>query len=319
MFDLAYTITGELREILSNIEGLRRFILFHPLSPKTELKLKWEALVNRVYDILSVADIGTTRSDIVRVLTQPNKTHAQVVEQKIMSCRLALSYAREDWLANPKPVTPATLVSLSELAFSGGNARAATREIENKDRVFKKLFDYLQGQNENPVIVAAIAQAQVSSVITDEHTGIFLGRLLAYLFLYKYGFDCRELVVLDDSGHRQARQITTAIKTAVASGNLTSWLVYFADNLTRTMTRVKENITSSKFYLEMPTAFWDLNERQKTVLKFLEEPGKTVTNRQVQKLFQVSQITASRDLARLTILGLVFAHGKGRSVYYTRV
>ncbi len=45
----------------------------------------------------------------------------------------------------------------------------------------------------------------------------------------------------------------------------------------------------------------------------------TITNKKVQKLFKVSQITASRDLAKLASVGLLFTHGKGRSVYYTKV
>lgn len=319
MLNLAYTITVELKEALYNIEDLRHFILLAPLSPKTELKLKWEALVNRIYDVSSVADIATTKNEIVKVLTAPNKTPAAVVERSIANCRQALHYIWENWLANPKPLTPATLIALTELAFAGSSFRRLTREIENKDRDLQKLFAYLQSQNENPVIVAAIAQAQITTLITNNHEGNYLGRLLAYLFLYKYGFDCREMVVLNDAGHRQAREVVATIKAAVASGNLTSWLTYFATSLTRTMTKIKENITSSQLYLEVPAAFWDLNDRQKTVLKLLEEPGKTVTNRQVQKLFRVSQITASRDLARLTSLGLVFAHGKGRSVHYTKI
>lgn len=320
MLNLAYTITVELKEALYGVEDLRHFILLTPLSPKTELKLKWEALVNRIYDVLSIADIAVTKSDIVKVLSQPNKTHAGTVERSITNCRQALHYLWESWLANPKSITPTTLMALTELAFAGSSFRRLTREIENKDRDLQKLFDYLQGQNENPVIVAAIAQAQITTLITGNHEGHYLGRLLAYLFLYKYGFDCRGMLVLNDSGgHRQAREVVATIKAAVASGNLTSWLTYFATSLIRTLTKTKENITSSQIYLEIPAAFWNLNDRQKTVLKLLEEPGKTITNRQVQKLFRMSQITASRDLARLTSLGLVFAHGKGRSVYYTKI
>jgi len=36
-------------------------------------------------------------------------------------------------------------------------------------------------------------------------------------------------------------------------------------------------------------------------------------------MFKVSQITASRDLSKLGALGLLFIHGKGRSVYYTKI
>ncbi|MCX6732604.1 MAG: hypothetical protein NTV98_03635 [Candidatus Roizmanbacteria bacterium] len=54
-------------------------------------------------------------------------------------------------------------------------------------------------------------------------------------------------------------------------------------------------------------------------MNLFSTPGAKVSNRMVQKKFKVSQITASRDLAKLADSGLIFAIGKGRSTYYTKV
>ena len=57
--------------------------------------------------------------------------------------------------------------------------------------------------------------------------------------------------------------------------------------------------------LGISSSFWDLNERQKVILGILDQPGVSITNKTVQKRFKISQITASRDLSKLAILGLL--------------
>ncbi len=69
----------------------------------------------------------------------------------------------------------------------------------------------------------------------------------------------------------------------------------------------------------MAQSYFELNDRQTSILNMLDLPQGSITNRKIQKAYKVSQITASRDLAKLTTLGFLFSHGKGRSVYYTKV
>jgi len=61
-----------------------------------------------------------------------------------------------------------------------------------------------------------------------------------------------------------------------------------------------------------------LNDRQNKILERLENPNLKITNKDVQKMFGVSQITASRDLSKMANLGILLPHGKGRSVFYTK-
>jgi Fic family protein len=53
-------------------------------------------------------------------------------------------------------------------------------------------------------------------------------------------------------------------------------------------------------------------------MAIVDRPGTRITNKMVQKHFKVSQITASRELAKLATLGLIISIGKGRSIYYTK-
>jgi len=102
-------------------------------------------------------------------------------------------------------------------------------------------------------------------------------------------------------------------------GNLTLWLEYFAFCLMHSLEKTADIVKNQKFQEDLPASFWKLNGRQRQILETLDQPGVKITNKDVQKAHGISQITASRDLARLTNLGLLLAHGKGRSVYYTKV
>jgi Fic family protein len=104
-----------------------------------------------------------------------------------------------------------------------------------------------------------------------------------------------------------------------AEGNLTLWLEYFAFCIMTSLEKTAEVIKNQKFGKELPASFWKLNIRQKQILYYLENPDMKITNKEVQKMHGVSQITASRDLTELTTLGHLFARGKGRSVFYTKV
>ena len=60
----------------------------------------------------------------------------------------------------------------------------------------------------------------------------------------------------------------------------------------------------------------DLNERQKKIIKFIEE-NKRMTTSQCAHLLNVSNDTALRELLKLRSLGLVGQKGVGRGTYYT--
>ena len=81
------------------------------------------------------------------------------------------------------------------------------------------------------------------------------------------------------------------------------------------MEKVLENILHKN---NASASLWRLSNRQKLIMEKLENPNIKITNREVAKMFAVSQITASRDLSKMVNLGILLPHGKGRSVYYTK-
>ena len=59
----------------------------------------------------------------------------------------------------------------------------------------------------------------------------------------------------------------------------------------------------------------DLNERQKKIIKFIQENGR-ITTSQCAGLLNVSNDTALRELSKLKSLGLIKQKGIGREAYY---
>lgn len=182
------------------------------------------------------------------------------------------------------------------------------------------LLNLLQARPEHPFISAGIAQIQcqlISQTYLEELNGLF-ARVLSYLVLYQRGFDIRRLVFLEHAWTQDMHAYQSQIQTTYAYKGLNPWLEYFlssaVESLSWTLSRLE-----SRPQTDLPQAFFELTDRQKAILSLLDYPGTTVTNRTIQKKFQVSQITASRDLSRLASLGLIFTHGKGRSVYYSKV
>ena len=300
MINLSYNISPTLKSFISKIELLRQKILLTPLAPKVELQLRWKATINRVY--WSMISIGKplNKERIIKLLEEPQKTGRSTQDYQPIKYKKALDYIKEFWLVSQERIGPKTILTLHDIACYG-NFRSSLAEL-------KQLLDYLQSSPEQPVIQAGIAYIEILNISPFTQGSTQIACLLSLIFLYKAGYDFRGLVVLEEYFHKE---------NASFSQNLTPFLESFASAMMAQLEKIAYSNLSSKEFL--PTSFWQLNDRQKEILNFLENPDAAITNKKVQSLYGISQITASRDLTKLANLGLLFAHGKGRSVFYTRV
>lgn len=310
MRGLSYNLSSSLTESLQKIENLRQKILVVPLSQKTELRIRWEAMINRIYWSLVLSANPLTKAEMVKLLTEGKKKRFTKEEQEAISYKKALDYVSQNWFVSQNRITPKVVVTLHDLACPG--------RLRGSEAPLKQVLDYLQVSSENPVVQAGVAQIQIITLAPFSDGNGRTARLLALLFLYKAGFDFRGLLVLEEYFCRDLASFTEATQSVSKNQNLTFWLEYFAKGIVAQLEKAQEDLTLQRSHLDLPATFWGLNDRQKEILTMLDQPDATITNKKVQKQFRVSQITASRDLAKLASLGLLFAHGRGRSVYYTR-
>lgn len=318
MLPLVYTSSTFLRGSLNRIESLRQRILLTPLSPKTELRLRWEAKVNRTYWACHFDGNSLKKDQVIKILSahapKPSSQDARVVSYKS-----ALDYLLGNWLVNPDAVTPQVVWTLYEILGSGSRRRDLEATWGTIEAPVKQLLEYLQTKSESPIIQAAIAQIELVSAAPDDLITVKVAQMVSYLFLYKAGYDFRGLLVLEENPQNGPVALGQMVGRCLKIGNLNAALESFVDGLVAQLEKIASGLETFRPQTDLPASFFELSDRQKETLANLDQPGATITNKKVQKLFKISQITASRDLAKLANLGLLITHGKGRAVYYTRV
>lgn len=311
MLKLSYNLSLTLKKHLQSIESSRKEILTASINPKVELRLRWEAMVDRIYFALGSGRSHLTKKETIKLLSrQRNKLTAE--EKEVINLRNAFTYINQNWLISRRNITFRVVEELLDmLKIKRGVSYTAER--------VNSVLTYLQTGNDHPFVQSAIIQDQIDRGEGDMRLYALIASLMGYIFIYKYGYDIRGLLILEGYWSSEAETINKIKLETEKSGNLTGWLEYYTQCVDRELERIKKEIEDIRFHTETGASFWELSSRQKEIIGLLEEPDKTITNRVVQKEFGVSQITASRDLSRLAIIGLLYPHGKGRSVYYTRV
>lgn len=313
-----YNLSTKLQSRLKKAELLRRRILLTPINPRKKLRLAWEAEVERIYWSFSLTDNPPSKADIIKVLSR-NQKRLSKEKRKIVAYKNALDYVRENWLVEERRVSLNTIRELFDLAIKPATDNPSISKFNSKSKSIEHFLNYLASGEENPIIQAGIAHIHLLILSPFEDGNGRVSRLATYLFLYKNGYDYLDLFCLDEYFRRDLIALKEAVQSVTESQNLTLWLEYFVEGVVIQLEKASKNIESERFKTETPASFWKLNERQKKILNLLQNPEERITNNMVQKMFKISQITASRDLSKLKRLGLLFPHGKGRSTYYTRV
>jgi Fic family protein len=312
MLNITYNISPRLNEYLSRIEDLRKQILLTPIPPAKELQLRWEATFNRIHYSLKLEGNSMKKGDMLKLLSELTHQKLSNDQKAVLAYKEALNYISINWQGSQNAVDAQTLIDLHKI-IGGGRLRVPRAGLQY-------LLDYLQTTSGSPVIQAAIINIEMEKMqLFTEHNSS-IAHLAADLFLYKYGYDFRGFLAYEAAWMEDADSFKENHGRALNAVSLTLWLEYFAQNIVRQLEGIVRSINKPKSgTIDMRESFWQLNERQKSILNYLDQPQITITNRQIQRKHKVSQITASRDLARLTNLGFLLSHGKGRSVYYTKI
>lgn len=312
MLNISYNISPRLKEYLDKIENLRRQILLTPIAPKTELRLKWDAIFNRTYSCLKLAGNPLDKEYMQKLLGEITHKKIKKEEQEIIKYKTALDFISQNWTGSTNAINSQSLIELHRLIGNG--------KLRVPEAGLQYLLDYLQARSENPIIQAGILSIEMEKMQLFSENNKLISYLAPLIFLYKYGYDFRGFLAYETEWLDDSKSFKDNHERALTAVSLTLWLEYFASCILKRLDIIIQSLDKPKSAAsDLKEAFWDLNERQRSILAYLGQPQATITNRQIQKKHKVSQITASRDLAKLTNLGHLFSHGKGRSVYYTKI
>lgn len=309
MMNFSYTLAPSLKKELENAEKTRNQILLELIPPKEELELRWEELLEKIRDAKRISGQNLKKhqiSDNISLFQGSKKN----TDKEIVAYKKAYDFIRQNWKLNESIVASTDIKNLYSF-FKNGH--------EFDEKILKQTIDFIQVNPEHPIVQSALALILILPLLPQNDQAIPLSILLASLFLYKNGFDFREMLSIEEFVANDIEHFKNLIKTAQTDKNLSSYLEYFGQNVALQAERALKKLEKRPIEKTLPNYFYELTERQKEILTLLDKPSVKITNKTVQKYFGVSQITASRDLAKLNTLGLIFSAGKGRSVYYTKI
>lgn len=309
--EFSYSISDYLRESLNKIDYLRVKIYLVPLTVKEELRLRWEAGVLRTFFTFSLVGQPFSKNEVVKILTlQGDKVHPQ--HKPVLNYKKAIDFIYWEYLFSQKNMGVKEIYDIYDIIHA--------KHLKIEEGKLRRLLDYLSASasSDHPIIQAGILHEEILSLSPFRSQNKQMSLLLTHLFLYNRGYDFRGLLVLEEYFMKNVVSYSEALSNVSQTTNLTLWLEYFATAIISQLEEVLRIIESQDYKAHLPAVYFELNDRQKHILTFLEEPGSRITNKKVRNIFNISQITASRDLAHLKTLGLLFSRGKGRSISYTR-
>ncbi|HVZ66922.1 MAG TPA: hypothetical protein VG917_01540 [Patescibacteria group bacterium] len=311
MIDFSFTITPTLKKEIEKIDETRNKILIQLLSRAEELELRWESNLDRITYSSRLTPKKFTKAETLSVLN-PIKTDGEykMSKSEIKSYVNCYEWINQKWLMSKEKVKEDDIKKV--IAFF-------PHKVNTKDTNIKQILDFVQINPEHPIVQSALVFALFYLSLPKDSDNIKLSFIISYIFLYKYGYDLRGLLNLEEFFSNDLDHFRNLINEGAANRNLSSYLEYFTQGVSISSEHALRKILNGERRHDLPASFYELSDRQREILMLFEKPGAKVSNKTVQKAFEVSQITASRDLAKLYALGLIFSAGKGRSVYYTRI
>ncbi len=307
MLTFSYTLFPTLKKEIENIDATRDKILVELMPPSVEIKTKFETTARIIRSSLFLEGKHIEEKEVISILE--GKKVKNEVGQSVKNTYEALSFIRRNWLLSGKRINPEAVLDLIKIQKN---------DIRLEKKQISDIVDFITVNPEHPIVQAGLAFILTTQLLPQLNQRIKISINISRMFLYNSGYDLRDMINLEEYFALDLANLEKIIKRSVDEKNISSFLEYFVQTLSLESEKVLDKIRNRKQDL-VPSQLSVLTERQKKILSLFDIPEVKVTNRVVQREYGISQITASRDLARLATLGLIFTNGKGRSVFYTKI
>lgn len=303
MFQFKFVRSDKLTRNLEGINHNRLLILSKAIPPQQRLQNQWFAKSQLLHDLLASEDITFELAEIEQILLETNlsRSSKHILVHNLNQCLHQIYW---DWTGNPNRL------NLSDLSSLYTQISKAT--FKSEDPQLRFTLEYLQASPDHPIIIATIIAAVMPNLNVYPEHNTLLGYLTAQIFLAKSGFDLDYQLNLVQAVSRRNDETEATIKASNNFDDLTLWLELCS---TRILTQLEKVASEDN---QIQPSFPKLTDRQRKILDFLSNTNSHITNKKVQELFKISQITASRELAKLNTLGLISAEGAGRSIKYIK-
>lgn len=308
MFSFSYTLTPLLKREIEKIDATRRRILIEQVPRNEELQLRWEANLERAMQASRLTDRKLKRSEVMDALKPTKKPNDYEVEAEAYA--KAYEWLNQKWYMNREKVEVRNVLKILSFLPKKTNI--------DEDKLHQAL-EFIQVKPEHPVVQSGIFLSLISQLLPEDTKSIKMSIIISILFMYKRGYDFRGLLNLEEYFANDSEHFKEVLARLKVERNLSSYLEYFTQAVSIEAERALRRIVYKEFKNDLAPSFYNLTDRQKEILGMFAKPNTRISNKKVQAAFKISQITASRDLAKLHTLGLIVSSGKGRSVYYQRL
>lgn len=308
MFTFSYVLLPTLKKELEEISNIRNKILIELISPRHEMALKFEAKAQIISSSLELDNKFISKKEILSIIERGKGKLKNGTVKDILQTKKALDYIKREWQLTDEDITPKAIYEL----ISMQEVKTRTKRSE-----IVKIINFILVSPEHPIVQSALAFILIYDYLPDKEA-LRIATNVSRLFLYKYGYDLREMLNLEEYFIKDMTNFKKTLDNGIRDKNISSFLLYFVQAIAIQGEKVLKNIKNREIEAKSYNLY-DLTDRQKKIITLFEIPGAKITNRNIQKQFKISQVTASRDLAKLFSIGMIFPNGKGRSVYYTKV
>lgn len=317
MQDVSYTISGSLQDTLDSIDILRTKLLSIPIAPKTEIALGWESFVDTIYTTCHLANMRISTAEIERALTSPrrSKTPTGTI---VIALSNGYRWIGHHWRANNAIPQAGDIEVLATIALPQPYRTRETFAL--RERQISQFFRFVNSLKDHPVVTAALVHAYfLDSPLGNKDDGK-IARLASRMYLARSDYTLRGMATAESIWGADPKAYAFALSESKRLGQQTPWLEYVAKTVRDSylVLQTKLNNAAHGLLVTSQYTYAHLSPRQRDILDLSASPRVKLTNLTVQHAFHISPITASRDLTKLAALGLLFMHGKGRSIYYTR-
>jgi Fic family protein len=337
-----FSISRKILGNLTRIAAAREVILHAYLVPKWEVALRKDALVRSAHSSTSIEGNRLSREQVSALAEGRQVLAERKDKQEVLNYLAVLEHLADfapDGIITTKSICKIhRRLTKDVLENSKDCGRYRDRQVYVGNRMtgeviflppktplvpvlMENLVAWLGGREAEEldvVLVAGIAHYEFVRIHPFIDGNGRTARALASLVLLLRDFDIKRFFALDDYYNIDRPAYYRALRMVDAQkGDLTAWLEYFSDGVAASVNAVKERILrlSSEKLRRDKRGQIALTERQMRIIEELNLKGR-ITNRDVRRMFGLSNRPAADELGRLVSLGILRQDGRGRSVHY---
>lgn len=342
MFKPVFSYTDRIVGNLTFIAESKAIIKSSPLIPEWEVSLRKDAIIRSAHSSTAIEGNPLTLEEVSalaqgREVMARRKDRAEVLNyiealETVPDFASRNPFTLKDLLEIHRIVTKNTLENpdfegvLRPLQVIVGNPATGevtfrppkTEEVPGLIEDFLEWFNSSKINEIDPVIAAGLTHYELVRIHPFIDGNGRTARIIATILLYKQGFDLKRFFALDDYYDHDRNSYYAALQTVDPETlDVTKWLEYFTEGVAVSIKTVREKVMglSRNIKVLKEKGQLTLNSRQMQIVEKIISEGK-VTNKDIQKMFGISNVAAYKELSKLLELEVLSQEGKGRATYY---